>query len=128
MKGSVAAAMRCPTAGCGRPSAEGPTPAAGEVAVQVVDSGDPRRIYCGGSCASKGIAHVELGNHHIDGEDTGGAPTKGTRLTRLDISYATVRKWAHENDIPCGLRGTPPRTVIDAYLAAHPYAARADAS
>lgn len=50
-----------------------------------------------------------------------GVATK-QRIQQIADAGATVpevRAWAAANGIPCGVRGTPAKTVVDAYLAAH---------
>jgi hypothetical protein len=131
---------------CGQPLTGGGAPR-GWVLVRIVGSGDPPRRYCSGSCASKGIAHVELGHHRLDRPEldatvtpirTAPAPLPLGRqratslvrtnadqqwrdtLTALGKTPADVRAWcAGRPGLGLPARGPIPQHARDAYLTAH---------
>lgn len=64
----------------------------------------------------------EPGKQHKPGQD--GAAGLKALMADNGLTTAQVRAWAAKNGIRCGIRGLPPRTVVDAFLAAHRHGAR----
>lgn len=136
MRGAAAEAARCPEEHCGRPAiGEGSRPPVpGEVVVHVAGSDDPARVYCGGRCASLGIAHVELGNHRprpvpdpLHGQQVGDRSEMTTRAGKMraaGVGPVDFRQWGLANGLAVADRGVPSNRVIDAYVEAHQAVAR----